>query len=424
MAMSRLSNGLPKLSDPRAWFSPFHLIFAAAVCSLIALILAFAFPEKLFPIRLIFLGGSLVLALAALSGRLRRADEMLEERCVTAGYLALGALIAFLGYLSTHENWDSFRLLLGVMTGAGLIGAALAVVPQIVRRVAIAGLILFHFIGILNCVFMPALPGGGRPWVPWAMYTYIYRPYLQFVYLTNAYHFFSPDPAASSQLWIRVEYEPLVNADGTVGPPLEPRWVELPKYDQFATRLEYTRYIALTESVNDPSGARPTPLQIRNRDRVTDSYPYLRDTAIEAQYLQPSLYAKQLIRSYALHVFHAPHSERYLDFRSLEYPEQPIKYVRIYRAWHAILPASYFADEDWHPQNRTLFRPVFLGEFDENGNLTHADDPDPCLYWIVPVMMVPEDTKMGQFKTPLGKKDTVLKDFTRAHSGDDPVLTP
>jgi hypothetical protein len=418
MAMSVMS-GIPNLSHPRGWFTPFHLIIAAGVCSLIALVIAFAFPDTIFPIRLIFLAGSLILTLAAVTGRLRRADEMLEDRCVTAGYLVLAALIAFLGYLSSDEDWDSFRLLLGVLTGAGIVGAALAVVPQIVRRVTLAGLILFHFLGIINCVFMPNVPGGGRPWVPWMLYTYVYRPHLQFCYLTNAYHFFSPDPAASSQFWIRVEYEPLENADGTVT-PLEPRWVELPKYDQFATRLEYTRYIALTESVNDPSGARPTPLQIQTRDLVKGSYPWLKDTAVEAQYLQPSLYGKKLIRSYALHVFNAPHSERYLDFRSLEHPEQPIKYVRIYRAWHAILPPAYFANEDWHPQTRTLFRPVFLGEFDSKGNLTHPDDP--CLYWIVPVMTVPKDNEPGQFNSPLDKKDTVLKDFTRAHSGDEPVL--
>jgi hypothetical protein len=418
MAMSRAESGIPNLSHPRSWFTPFHLLIAAGVCSLIAFIVAFAFADKFFPLRLIFLGGSLILGLAAVCGRLRRADEMLEERCVTAGYLLLAALIAFVGYLSSNEDWDSFRLLLGVMTGAGIVGAALAVVPQIVRRVTLAGLILFHFLGILNCVFMPNVAGGGRPWVPWMLYTYVYRPHLQFCYLTNAYHFFSPDPAASSQLWIRVEYEPLTNADGTVT-ALEPRWVEFPKYDQFATRLEYTRYIALTESVNDPSGARPTALKIQQRDLVKSEYPWQNDMTMEAQYQEPSLYGKRLIRSYAMHVFRAPHSERYLDFRNLEHPDQPIKRVRIYRAWHQILRPADFASDDWHPQTRTLFRPIFLGEFDQDGTL--MDERDPCLYWIVPVMIVPKDPVAGQFNSPLDKK-TVVKDFTRAHSGDDPVV--
>jgi hypothetical protein len=424
MAMSRVSSAIPNLSAPRSWFIPFRLLFAASVCSLIALILAFAVPEKFFPetfipIRLIFLAGSLILALAAVTDRLRRADEMLEERCVTAGYLVLAALIAFVGYLSSNEAWDSFRLLLGVLTGAGLVGAALAVVPQIVRRITLAGLILFHFVGILNCVFMPNVPAGGRPWVPWMLYTYIYRPHLQFAYLTSPYHYFSPDPSASQQLWIRVEYEPLTNADGTET-PLAPRWVELPKYDQFATHLEYTRYIAL--STNDPSGARPNALQIQQRDLVKNEYPWQNDTSIEAQYLEPSPYGKLLIRSYAMHVFRAPHSELYLDFRSLEHPEQPIKYVRIYRAWHQILGPAYFANEDWHPQMRTLFRPTFLGEFKSDGTMTESGAGDPCLYWIVPVMVVPKDMKQGQFNSPLNKKETVVKDFTRAHSGDDPVL--
>ena len=38
----------------------------------------------------------------------------------------------------------------------------------------------------------------------------VYRPYLNLLYMTNAYHFYSPDPGTSSVMWFAVYYD-----DGT-----------------------------------------------------------------------------------------------------------------------------------------------------------------------------------------------------------------
>ncbi len=34
----------------------------------------------------------------------------------------------------------------------------------------------------------------------------VYRPYLQFFYLNNAYHFYSPEPGPPVLVWFRIDY--------------------------------------------------------------------------------------------------------------------------------------------------------------------------------------------------------------------------
>src|SRR5262249_22093471 len=150
----------------------------------------------------------LTLALVGVNHRLRNFAEALEERATTAAYLALGAFDVLLAYLACSEDWDSFRMVLGAFVGAGLAGALLVLLPGRLRRGVIVALVLSPCAGILTAVFSPAPPNGVGNWAVGTLWTYFYRPYLQFMYLNNAYHFYSPEPGPATQLWFRVSYEP------------------------------------------------------------------------------------------------------------------------------------------------------------------------------------------------------------------------
>ena len=58
------------------------------------------------------------------------------------------------------------------------------------------------------------------------IWTRIFRPYLEFMYLNNAYHFYAPDPSTSSYLWFRVIFTD--DADGKE----YGRWYKVPQLDE------------------------------------------------------------------------------------------------------------------------------------------------------------------------------------------------
>src|SRR5262249_31092804 len=76
------------------------------------------------------------------------------------------------------------------------------------------------------------------------LWTYVYRPYLQFLYMTNAYHFYSPDPGPPNHLWFSVTYE-----DGSW------EWVKYPNRKTSSVGMQYQRHLALPEHSFTP---RPT----------------------------------------------------------------------------------------------------------------------------------------------------------------------
>lgn len=297
--MSRAPLGSPRTAAELSWFTPRNLLVAGAAVTALALVLGLAFGDGLVPPRVVLILTGLVLALAGVNHRLRTFGEDVEERAVTAGYLALGSFVALLALLACDDAWDTFRLVLGVFLGVGLAGAVLVLLPTLVRRGVILALVAFHFVGILTAVFSVAPPSGVPCWLPGTLWAYVYRPYLQFMYLNNAYHFYSPEPGPSTQLWFRVSYEvrltnesfTALGAAGVSEVVLakldalkdkkfdtrqkfsdelkrvldktelerfhdlllthanpEPRWVRFPNRDDYPNKLAYQRYLAMTES--------------------------------------------------------------------------------------------------------------------------------------------------------------------------------
>jgi hypothetical protein len=324
----------------------------------------------------------------AISRRLQSAGQELPERVESAGLTAVAGLAPLLAALSCDASWDSIRLLFAVLAGVALAASVLVLLPRVARRVVASLLVVFHFGGILTACTSVPLRDQPAPWVSIQLWTHVYRPYLTFMYLTNAYHFYSPDPGPPSLLWFRVSYQ-----DGTM------RWIRLPVREEVPLSLPYQRYLALAESTNNPMPRPPltraerteverrtgqAPQQdpwediLRRREQGGRKYsppiPLAVDLLATAQYMEPNFITKMYISSYARHV-------------GLE-ETRPVKDIRIYRLTHMI-PTPAQVAHGVSLLDETLYRPVYLGRYDREGNL--IDTKDPMLYWYMPILAVPPD---------------------------------
>ena len=97
---------------------------------------------------------------------------------------------SLLTFGSLLVDWDSMRLLFGVLTVLAAVCAVIVTLPRLLRRIAFSGLILFHFGGIA-CAVLNVNPA---PWLTGYLWSNYYQRYLNFIYMTNAYHFYAPEP--------------------------------------------------------------------------------------------------------------------------------------------------------------------------------------------------------------------------------------
>jgi hypothetical protein len=316
---------------------------------------------------------ALLCAGGAVSLRLRFAGQEAEDRARSAGCVALAALAPLFAYAAANKEWDTFRLLLAVLTGVAVVGAVLLLLPRLVRRIVVSLLVLFHFGGILTAVASVPPPNGDAAWLVNELWTRVYRPYLQFMYLNNAYHFYSPQPGPPTLLWFYVEY-----SDGTG------RWVYIPRREDFETRQEYQRRLAMTESVNQivpmpPSEERKYKRLIagKNMDPPIPPYP---NAPEGVQFQEPQPVSKLYSSAYARYVAH--------HYPSLDNPNATVEAVKVYRVVHQMLSPGQVA-AGWDPRDPTMYMPYYHGEFDPDGNLIDANDP--FLYWLIPIVYMPRD---------------------------------
>src|SRR5262249_2581204 len=155
-----------------------------------------------------------------------------------------------------------------------------------------------------------------------AVWTYFYRNYLQFMYLNNAYHFYSPDPGPASLLWFAVKYD-----KGA------PRWVMIPARQQFRTRQDYQRFLALCQWTRQSSPGPPAPIfkqlwERRVQAGANQGVPQLPEEVAprNVQYRQPLPLSQHLLAAYARYV--ATHAPSNLG------PEDKVKSVKVYRVIH------------------------------------------------------------------------------------------
>ena len=364
---------------------------AVAVAAGLALVADFVLaggPSAFNTIRLALVGVGCVVAGHAVSRRPGLSATW--AAAAAAGYLA--AIIA------APATWDSLRLLLMVLAAVATVGAVFAALPGRIRYPAMGCLAVVHFGGILCATTWPE----PTPWLTSQIGTRFYLPYLQFAYLRNAYHFYSPEPGPANLLLALIDLE-TDEPDPDTGSTKSSTWFVMPNRANHTTdplAQSYYRRLSLTEysARASPETGLAGDERIRvNRDRdlvargLKAGYPLIpyppevyEPRLRWYQYPQPDA-SRYVIPSYAKHL-------------AVEYttPGHRVTNVKLYRAEHRIVSTQFFVKTKCDPYHPTLYRIHFLGDFDAAGTL--KDPLDPMLYWLVPVYLIKADTPMDDFK--------------------------
>lgn len=314
----------------------------------------------------------------------------------------LGVAAAVAAVFGTPAHWDSFRLLFGVLAVLGLTGAAVAAARPEWRFRVISLAVLFHFGGIFLATTAPP----PSPWVTDQVYQRVYNPYLHFIYMRNAYHFYSPEPGPASLVCclLKTETGEEVLPNGERRKTYDQKWIVMPKRPadvKDPLGLTYYRRLSLTEQVARaiPDIVLPEMFEkheVKNRRVSETTIPFHPGEPIYLQYRLPNPdILRFLLPSYAQHVI----------LTNTPDPETAAKTtVKIYRVEHRLLGAPEFI-KGMNPYHPTTYKPYFVGEFDVYGNLLNPQEP--MLYWLVPVIPRP---------TPDEKGRTYL-DFLSEHAG-------
>jgi hypothetical protein len=349
---------------------------------------------------------ALLVAAGTVSRRLQTASQELEERVTSAAIIAVASLVVLLAYTATPDSWDSIRMLFVAVALVALLGSVLVLMPRVPRRIFASLFVLFHFGGIATAVtaISPGTSGQPAPWLSTQLWMRVYRPYLQFMYLTNAYHFYSPDPGPPTLVWFRIYYD-----DGKA------RWLKIPVRNEAPVALNYQRLLALADGTNAPQPRIPLrnseAAEIEERTGVKYEHdtweaivarrekgfylynpplPLAKDAPVEGQYSEPTEIAKWLIQSYARHVArNCPNPDN---------PDAKVTSVRVYRLIHRIISPLELS-QGYSPLAETLYQPYYLGRFDPDGNL--LDPQDLFLYWYIPIVYVPNNYGKAGAKVPL-----------------------
>ncbi|MCZ2343962.1 MAG: hypothetical protein LC104_19520 [Bacteroidales bacterium] len=303
----------------------------------------------------------------------------------------IGGVAAGLAVGGLPGHWDSGRFLATVVAVLGCVGAGLAAMPRTPRYSLLSLLVLFHFGGILTATTWP----DPTPWLTNQVGYRIYRPYLWFLYLRNAYHFYSPEPGPASHLFVLLKYE-LDEIDPATGKPKIVReWITLPRRDEHMKDpmgQAYYRRLSITEMVAPTMPGMLTAESFEQHDvytrRTVASYtssgnaptpiPILTNVdSPQLQYRVPLAHiSRYMFPSYARHLAH-----------QYSGPGRKVVEVKIYRVEHRIAsPLAFHNGADVYAP--IWYRPYFCGDFDANGKL--LDPQDPMLYWLVPIAPVPD----------------------------------
>jgi hypothetical protein len=380
-------------------------------------------------------------SVAAAVGCVRRAgNHSMSAAEEGAAILGLAALTAFCGCWALYnraspDDWDSMRLFLSVVFVVALGAAPLVLVSQALRRLVVSVLIVLHFIGIGTAV-VSAPPA---PWLVQQMWGRIYQPYLEFMYLNNAYHFYAPEPGPASYLWFRMFYE---DPQGK----LWAHWRKIPDMNEegwhnSSLALEYQRMLALTENVV-PSDPTPSLYETNPIDGSTGyaswyarrlehsreslivepivgierpiadglRVPYPFHLPVQQQYLKPNGSSLTLLSAYARHMCLEKHPE---------HPDWKIHSVKVYRVVHTIPEVGAFVNERMDPRDPANYRPYYMGEYSPQGDLLDArrldangqvvNPGDPFLFWLLPNLREPPNHLL---KSP-------IKCWALRHAGDE-----
>jgi hypothetical protein len=370
----------------------------------------------------------------------RQAGLPISTEAESAVLLLAAAVTAFLACWALYVNqeqaadWESSRFFLAVLAGVAFLAAPLMLLPKWARQLAISFLIVYHFAGIVSAAMSPE----PAPWIVHQVYGRLFRPYLEFMYLTNAYHFYAPEPGANSYVWARIEYVEKVNGKEEH----YWRWVKAPRLDKngrpdYTTAVAYQRRIAMLDNVR--GWDTPPPIYVTDKKgRVTyDPIYYYRllnspsppeavigkmsrrptfivplhpEVPFLLQYQPLNRFGQQMVSAFAQHLCSLPHPE---------HPEAKAVSVKIYRVVHNI-PSSGLIAGGLDPAHPVTFWPYYQGKYDPKGNLLDAPkfaadgtlvSGDPFLYWLLPIVADVRDQKPFT-------NDSPVMNWTYLHAGD------
>jgi hypothetical protein len=407
-------SGNPMSSSPQAGWRPrpWPVLLAGLAITAAGLIL-FVAGDALAPIRFVLFLAGLITAGAALSMRFRVAGPLFEERMETAGMLAVAAfaaLLALLAFIGADPSWDSMQMVLEALIAVTLLGVVLVLLPATIRMIVVGVLVLVHFGGMITAATTIAPPGSSAPWVSRELWANVYRRYLEFMYLNNAYHFYSPEPGPPSLVWFHIKY-----ADGRV------KWFKIPHRDEDPVPIHHTRLLSITESTVVTSTGPPQEpgrwVDLKtSRERAGDllDIKVAPDTIMPetVQYQETQLFSQKMIESYVRHVA--------WEFRD---PGNTVKSIKVYRLRHTIISPQAVA-EGRGPLDKTTYVGFYQGEYDAEGKLLHAEyDPkdnhliqvnDPFRFWYMPIYTRPKDG--SQYRPDMKPDELELVDSLTRHA--------
>ena len=340
---------------------------------------------------------------------------------------ALGSLASAFCVIGLPAEWDSFHTFFRVLTVVAAAGAVICSASFPVRVAIGSVAILFHFSGI----FLSATSPPPRPWMNEQVYTRVFNPYLQFVYLRNAYQFYSPEPGPASLLAFLLKTEK--GTDLATGKKIyETRWIVLPRRPadvKDPLGLSYYRRLSLTEQIARGSLGLTLPTDQFEKSEVmqrrtmqaaqgsgvvipltnldpTDKYYHPDPITLQYQIPNPDV-TRFVLPSYASHVI----------LENTANKEEAAKTtVKAYRIEHRTMGAEDFrrknpGGEYPNPYYPPTYRPYFLGEFNARGDL--IDPQEYLLYWLVPIL--------PRLPGPGSTSKKTYMDYMSAHALDMPI---
>lgn len=299
------------------------------------------------------------------------------------------------------HNWDSLRRLGLVLAGVAVAGALVVLLPLVLRKIVFVAVITFHFAGIMSAVTSVDPPGTHAPWISTYMWVKVFRPYLHFLYMNNAYHFYSPEPGPATLVWYRVDY-----SDG------KSRWIRLPHRGDAPVPLIYQRLVSVCDATNMASGFTPgnyysellpkrTAAGLENHPQIP---PLPSDIQAAYAFREPTPNVKKLLSTYTRHI-----AKTYPN--PVDNPSATISKIRVYRLTHIIMTPQEMR-RGLDPADPSTFIPYFYGDYDTQGNL--LDDKDGFLWFALPIY----NEKELRQRNPDGFLPSCM-DYFVLHSGLD-----
>jgi hypothetical protein len=383
--------------------NPSRFLIAGAGLALVSVLWLVIFHRPAIPLVFVALlatgaavvirpASSRILGLAALTG-------VLCEAAMSSDSYSLRFLLTALTWTRQQPgpaaaDWDSLRMLLLFFCMIAAAAALVMLLPPVGRRVAVSLVVIFHFVGIWTAT-MTVEPS---PLIWRYLWAYVYRPYLESMYVNNAFHFYAPDPGPATLVWFYIKYD-----DGSA------EWFKIPQRGDNPVSLEYQRRLSLSESVNalfPPLFPGMDRYEARFKAGQRDGIPLHPDEPnMGMQYRHPQPYTTVMLHAYAYHIAHS-------------FPREPgrnVVSVKIYRVVHRLLqPLQLAKGED--PTAPWIYIPYYQGEYNPDGKL--IDPEDPYLYWVIPIVRKPRapSPDLASLMNPSRNDEGEVIDYVERHA--------